>query len=140
MAQPTEFKIGDVNYRANPMDARRQLHIAMKFAGVFGAFSDSDNPLAGVAAGLASMKTDDVDFIINACLAVVERQDASGAAWSPVLAPNGLIMFDDLRNDLAALIQMVIPVIEANIVGFLSALPKDFVARILSRIPKPSTS
>jgi len=134
-----EFEIAGIRYRAKPMDARRQLHCAMKFAGVFVGFSDATNPVQGVGSALAGMNPDDTDFIINACLVLVEREVPGGAAWAPVMTPQGQIMFDDIRTDLAVMMQMVLPVLEANVQGFLSALPKGYLAGLMARLPSQSS-
>ena len=126
----TEFEIAGIKYRANPMDARRQFHVAMKLVGVMGDVSELGNPMRA----LSAMSLEDSDFVINACLAVVERQMPGEAGWGPIMTPTGIFMHEDLRTNLAALMQIVIPVIEANAAGFLSALPKGWFAGVVTRM------
>lgn len=123
-------------YRADAMDARRQLHVAMKFAGSLSAFTEGQGgPLQGFALAISRMSPDDADFICNACLILVKRQDPSSLVWADVMTPQGQFMFDDLRTDLAAMMQLVFPVLEANVKGFLSALPSDLTAKLKARFP-----
>lgn len=129
----SEFEISGIKYRTKAMDARRQFHVATKLAGVAAGFN-ADNPMGA----LAGLTPDDSDFVINECLRVVERQNEGATGWSDVMAPTGQIMFEDVRTSMAALLQLVIPVIRENVQAFLSELPKDFLPSLLAGIAKPS--
>lgn len=134
MTGVTEFEISGIKYRAEPMDARRALHVALKLVAVAGHIQNAENPLLAIAGALSSLSPDDTDFVVNECLRVVTREAPGGAAWSPIMTPQGVLMFDDLRTSLAALIQIVTPVLGANVQGFLSELPNDFIANLAKQI------
>lgn len=135
-----EFEVGGQKYRAGKMDARKQFHVARRIAGSIGS-GDIQSALMAV-----SGQSDEVfDYVIDACLSVVERNDTSGS-WSRVLsAPNQdgyrMIMFEDIRDNLGLLVQVVAPVVEANVKGFLSALPSGFLPEIIGKaVSAKSTS
>lgn len=136
MTGTAEFEIAGIKYRAKPMDARRQFHVAMKFLAVIGNIGEMNNPMTAIA----SLSDEATDYVLNSCLAVVERQAAGEAAWSPIMTPDGVFMFEDLRTSLGALVQIVVPVVEANVQGFLSALPEGWFAAVAARIMSSSSA
>lgn len=123
-------EIAGAKFRALPMDGRRQFHVATKLAAVAASFGDLGNPMKA----LAQLSPDDSDFVINECLRVVEREVPGAAAWAPIMTPQGLITDDDIRTSMATILQLVIPVIEANVQAFLSELPKGYLAALVVRL------
>lgn len=67
-----------------------------------------------LAEALAAMKEEDVDYVINACLAVCELKQ--GDAWQRVQAGNGRLMFDFI--DLPIMMELTMTVIKENLVPF----------------------
>ena len=80
------------------------------------------NLVAGpLAAAISELKQEDVDYILKTCLKAVERQQTNATGgipfWAPV-APAGAIMFEDLRYDLSAMLELVTHVIQENLGSF----------------------
>lgn len=129
------FKVGTHNYRTRAMDARMQFHIATKFLAMGSAFSAAADPAAAIGSALMALKPEDADFIFNACLAVIDREVAQDAGWSPVLI-DGQIAYDDVRTSLATLLQLVVPVVRSNATDFFAELPKDLIAKLITALPE----
>lgn len=117
-----EFEIGGNTYRSGKMDTFKQFHVSRRLVPILGnvavavggeaSFDDLVQPLMH---GIASMTDADCDFILEACLKVVQRQQ--GNAWSPVYAgTNQALMFDDI--DMSAMLQIAGKVIQDNLSGF----------------------
>lgn len=125
-----EFEVAGIKYRANKMDARKQFHVARRIAGSIGTGS-----VQSAITAIATQSDDVFDYVLDACLSVIERNDTD-ASWSRVVTktPEGeaVLMFPDL-NDLAVIMQLIIPVVEANVKGFLSALPSGFLGDLVGK-------
>lgn len=67
-----------------------------------------------LAEALAAMREEDVDYVINSCLAVCEIQQGNG--WQRVQAGNGRLMFDFI--ELPAMMELTMAVIRENLVPF----------------------
>lgn len=117
-----EFEIGGNTYRGGKMDTFKQFHVSRRLVPILGnvagavtgevSFEDLVQPLMH---GIASMTDADCDFILEACLKVVQRQQ--GNAWSPIYAgANQALMFDDI--DMSAMLQIASKVIQDNLSGF----------------------
>lgn len=148
----TTFEINGINYRANPMDARRQFHVTRRLARVMSAFmpimaatqaaQDGEKAAAAMDAlsevlnalvdGLADLSDADADYVINSCLAVTEREIDGKAGWAPIMA-NGVITFEDIRTSMAAMLQILYPVLKENIQTFLSEFPKDKLQGLVAK-------
>lgn len=63
---------------------------------------------------LASMPTEDVDFVLATCLGVVKRR--SGDGWAPVWVHGAGLAFVDIN--MIAMIRLVVEVIKENMGGF----------------------
>lgn len=115
-----EFQVEGLTYRTTgKLDARTQFHVARRLAPVLVAMGGEDM-IASVAIALGKMTDADADYVLDACLAKVQRQQ--GTAWASVAAPQGQIMFADM--DMGALAQMVMAVLkEANLPGFFPTSP-----------------
>lgn len=77
---------------------------------IFGAMAKIMRP---VAEALGSMKDEDVNFILNTCLAAVERKDGNG--WQRVMT-RGTLQYADI--DAAVMMQLTMRVIQENLGGF----------------------
>lgn len=118
----TEVEIAGHAYRIGTMDAMTQFHIARRLAPAVITLGDafSGNPLP-LADALAQMTDANSEYIINACLAVVERKSGGGngagaATWARLRAQNGRFMFDDI--DAMTMISITIAVIKDKLGNF----------------------
>ncbi|MDD3310951.1 phage tail assembly chaperone [Pseudodesulfovibrio sp.] len=114
-------------YRAGRMDARRQFHVVRRLAPIISGLTDlkslMGDPMAALgplADAIAEMKDADADYILDACLAVVERKQPAGG-WAKVMV-NGGLMFQDL--DMAAMLRLTWAVLQEDMQGFFDALPR----------------
>ena len=122
-----EFDVADQHYRSGRLDAFRQLHIARKLAPLIAKLSpQAANPdandffslMAPVIDGLAEMPEDDVNYITQRCLSVVQRQQ--GQQWAPVWNDTAKrLMFDDI--DAMQLLQISFQVISDQLGSFMRA-------------------
>lgn len=117
-----EFEIGGNTYRSGKMDTFKQFHVSRRLVPILGnvagavsgeaKFEDLVQPLMH---GIACMTDADCDFILEACLKVVQRQQ--GNAWSQIYAgANQALMFDDI--DMSVMLQIAGKVIQDNLSGF----------------------
>jgi len=117
-----EFEIGGNTYRSGKMDTFKQFHVSRRLVPILGnvagavsgeaSFEDLVQPLM---AGIAAMTDADCDFILEACLKVVQRQQ--GTNWAPIYAgTNQALMFDDI--DMSVMLQIAGKVIQDNLSGF----------------------
>lgn len=121
-----DFEIDGKNYRADPMDARKQFHVARRIAGSIGS-GDIQSALMSL-----SGQSDEVfDYVIDACLGVVRVEGESGA-WEKVIVGDQ-IMQPYIRESLSVMVQIVAKVTEANVKGFLSALPSGYLADMVGK-------
>jgi len=126
--QKTET-IHNIDYLIGKLSAFEQLHVARRLAPVlaelFTSFKatpeggeaglDALLELASVplAKTLAKMTNEDVDYVVNACLSVCQRQQAKG--WARVMV-NGVLMFADIELD--TLIALTSSVVQENLGRF----------------------
>lgn len=134
-----EFALGDKTYRAKSLDAFKQLHIARRLApvvnGLLDAWKSGGLPAQPTAdevwealpkmlepfgRAVSTLPDEDVDYVILTCLRAVSISQGGGAAWSPVVSPNGRLQFEDMP--LAEMLQIVWNVIGADLGNFSSAL------------------
>jgi hypothetical protein len=117
-----EFEISGNAYRSGKMDTFKQFHVSRRLVPAFGnvvggihgeaGFDDLIQPLMQA---IASMTDADCDFILDACLNVVRRQQKD--AWSPIYAgANQSLMFDDI--DMTVMLQIAGKVIQDNLSSF----------------------
>lgn len=130
----SELTIAGNAYRVGKLNALQQFHVTRRLgpmlvvAGISvemlrkGMKVEMDDMVAmagPVMELLAKMSDEDVDYCINTCLRVAQRQQ--GSAWAPMLAPDGKTpMFADL--DMPAMIRIVIEVLKHNLGNFLQGL------------------
>lgn len=134
--QTIEFEIGGQTYRAAKLDTFKQLHVSRKVGPVlpkllpvFLQFTKSAkdggpaDDLTAIAVAvepltqaLADMPDADFEYVVNTCLAVVQRSQMNN--WAPVYTAGAGLMFDDI--DLGATVQLVAKVIWHSLGPFLS--------------------
>lgn len=130
-----EFEIAGQRYRAEKLDAFKQLHVSrkiapiipkllpmfMKFAEQKGALRDDIAGMAEafepLAQALAEMPDADCEYVFNACLGVVMRNHQN--SWASIWT-GGSLMFDDI--DLGAMIQITAKVIWDSLGAFTRGL------------------
>lgn len=129
-----ETEIAGVKYRVGRLDARKQFHVARRLTPVMGALvaalKGGEGELSGenvlsalvpMSEAVATMADADADYVITTCLGACERESVvHGAGWSPVSAPNGRLMFDDIA--LPQMLQLVAAVIQENLAPFFPGL------------------
>lgn len=144
-----EREVGGVGYRIERLDAMKQFHVARRIAPVLPALvaalpsepppnpeaaAEGEAPkglpavtdeffaaLGPLTEAVAKMPDEDANFIISTCLGVCLRANKHGTGWSPVMAPNGRLMFQDI--ELPQMLQLTWAVIEENLGGFFAAMP-----------------
>ncbi|MGF6837066.1 hypothetical protein QF001_000933 [Paraburkholderia youngii] len=130
-----EFEVAGQRYRAEKLDAFKQLHVSRKIAPIvpkllpmFLKFAEQGDSmkadLAGMAEAfeplaqaLADMPDADCEYVFNACLAVVARNQ--GGNWASVWS-GGSLMFDDI--DIGAMVQIASKVIWDSLGPFIQGL------------------
>lgn len=136
-----EFTVGGHTYRAGKLDARRQFHVTRRLAPLLAEFMTPDvaaalkgpgqgadaaipeAQLAGmmtaVAERLGDLPDESLDYVINHCLLVVERQQATGG-WARVMLSGERLMFEDL--DMRGLLEITWKVLQDSLAGFFDGL------------------
>jgi len=116
-----EFEINGQQYRSGKLNARLQFHVARRLAPVLGGLAEAsknnDGDFAGflqpIADAIAGMSDADCDYVLDACLGVVQRQQ--GSSWVNIFV-NKAQMFDDI--DMGVMLQIASKVITENLGGF----------------------
>jgi hypothetical protein len=140
-----EFEVGGHKYRSGTMDARKQFHVMRRLATVLDALRDMpkkhkiealvDTPeadagdqdsllsaVAPLAKAIGSMSDEDVDYVFEACLGIVQRQD--GNAWQKVWnTQSKVVQYSDI--DMAAMLQITWHVLQGSFAAFFRALPQE---------------
>lgn len=140
-----EFDVGGFHYKAEKLDAFQQADVVVALAPVVSGLADTamavlkkggadwrgalstllDSKFAETAKpladALAKTTRDDRHFVLTTCLGRVFRQQ--NGAWAPVVAPSGVILFAEVRDDLPTMMQLVWKVIEHSLLNFSSAPP-----------------
>ena len=94
LAAPTEIQLGEHWYRLLPINARTQLHIVRRLAPLSGITAMSQGSVLHIARAISQMPEDDVNYVLDACLARIQRK--SGTDWASVLTAQGTLAFDDI--------------------------------------------
>lgn len=130
-----EFSVGGNQYSNTKMPVRQQFHVARRMMQALGPlakqFSEKPkepkegeaanlNAFAEIASAIGQMSDKDCDYILNACLATVQRKDNSGA-WQ-VLMVNNDFLYKDIS--LPEMLQIAGNVVMDNLAGFSAALPQ----------------
>ena len=137
-----EVEIDGNRYQIGRLDAKTQFHVARRVAPLLSALGQGAAALDGAAPdpegevsdgdmlkvfgplanALSAMDDAQCDYVINRCLSVVRRHN--GQQWTPVMAPNGALMFDaDHGFTMQVMMRLTIAVIQENIGGFFAAAP-----------------
>ena len=138
-----QFIIGSNTYNTGKLSAFTQLHISRRLAPCFGKLAalmgagvtptrdsageitgvdgDMDTIISPLMQAIHDMPDADVEFIINACLAVTERKQPGGG-FAPVFA-QGVPMYP---LPLPEMLGITYQVIKENMTDFFTALPSGF--------------
>lgn len=135
-----EFTFKKGTYKAGVLPAMRQLHVGRRLAPVLeqlllidrSAYKSAmagDSPVEGnwqqiigpLVHAVSCLPDEDVEYIINTCLEVVEMKQPGGS-WAPI-HKNGVIMFP---LDLPGMLLMTYHVIMENMAGFTEGLSSAF--------------
>jgi len=137
-----EFTIGQGQYRAGKLDARRQFHVARRIAPLVGQLQMLAPALAGknieemseaetarafeqalipFTEELSKMSDADCDYVLDACLSVVQRQQ-QGGGWQAIWNPRaGRMQFEDIN--VSEMMQIAGQVIMDSLGGFFATSP-----------------
>lgn len=130
-----EFALQDQQYRTSgKLDAFKQLHVVRRLAPLLGSLDSAREAdvFQALAVAMAGMADADVDFVLFACLALVQRKQ--GDSWVAVFMPaTKLMQFDDI--DMACMMQMIIRVLQENLASFFSG---GGVAKIMETVTTPA--
>ncbi|WP_186130116.1 phage tail assembly chaperone [Burkholderia gladioli] len=133
----TEKEVGGQRYQLGRMSAMQQFHVSRRIATVLPPLmrtyldiSASDVPLTKnlkllatsiepVMEALSQLKDEGAEYVVGACMRVVERQH--GAGWARVWSPTqNVCMFDDI--DMGAMLTLTGFVIMENLGPFIQGL------------------
>jgi hypothetical protein len=129
--------INGATYLIGRLNPRKSFHVARRLAPFLGAvmphlralfLPDEDGKppsvddfalrgaalVPGLAQVVAEMSNDDCDYILDACLAVVQIKQERN--WAPIMAPSGQMMFDTI--DMKSMLQITAEVIKYNLGEF----------------------
>ncbi len=123
----TTQEISGHEYRIGKLDAFEQLHVARKLGPAFSKLIEAfrKNPEAAESGDIfalateplmetfAEMSKEDVEYIVNTCIATCERKQDRGYAK---VAVNGNVMFQDIEVD--GLIGLTLAVVQENLGRF----------------------
>lgn len=142
-----EFTVSGHTYRAGKLDAKRQFHVTRRLAPLLSEFLTPDvikalrkadknidaaietlpesllgEILTKVAEKIGDLKDEPLDYVLNNCLAAVERQQAGGG-WAQVMARGDRLMFEDL--EMKDMLTITWEVLRHNLSGFFGGLPRS---------------
>lgn len=115
------FTVDGIEYRSGLMPARTQAHVLRRLAPILdpvfrimGSKSkgDPDDEAVGaLATGFGTLSDENMDYVFDKCLAVVERKN--GEAWARFTTPDGKsTMYEDV--DLSGQVQIISHVLREN--------------------------
>ncbi|MET3654091.1 phage tail assembly chaperone [Dyella japonica] len=116
-----DFEINGQQYRSGKLNARQQFHVARRLAPVLGGLATASQGktddfatfLQPIADAIAGMSDADCDYVLDTCLAIVQRQQ--GSSWANIFV-NKAQMFDDI--DMGVMLQIASKVITENLGSF----------------------
>ena len=143
MSEP--FEVAGFTYRAGKLDAIKQLHVVRRLSPLIGALQGLDlnaamamavTPeekavqaeatlalLGPITEAVAAMSDADTEYVLGACLGVVQREQEAGLGWASVWSVQAKKpMYDDIG--LVQMMTIVAKVLMQNLGDFTSALPR----------------
>jgi hypothetical protein len=128
-----EIEVAGNVYRIGKLSVMQQFHVARKLAPILGSMTDTlkeaakQNDQDGellmkvmepMANALAQMSFDDSEFVVNTCLATVERKDGQG--FQKIKAGS---QFQYADIDLGVMMRLTFAVIQENLGNFFRGPP-----------------
>jgi hypothetical protein len=114
----SEFEVDGQTYRSGKMSARTQFHVLRRMAPIVGplqamsASPGAAETLAALVEAIGSLSDEASDYIMDNCLAVVDRKQGE-TGWAKIKPAGGsAIMFADI--DLMAMLQIASHVLRDN--------------------------
>lgn len=124
LPMPFEFEIDKLKYRASPINARLQFHIARRLAplmvGVFAFREIGMQALPLTLDQLAKMPDADLDYVLDAGLASVSRLDGANLEPQPIFGRGGLRYADITMGQQ---MRILMKVVEPFLSDFFESLP-----------------
>lgn len=113
-----EFVIDGVEYRSKKMPARTQAHVLRRLAPIIdpvfrlmGSGNLREDAVGAFAQGFADLTDEQVDYVMDQCLSVVQRKQ--GESWANFMGSDGKTpIFQD--TDLTGHIQIIVNVLRDN--------------------------
>ena len=124
-----DFTVNGQEYRAGKISAREQFHIVRRLAPVLSeaapmAQKGGLEALPALANALAAMPDESADYVLFGLLRAVQRKEPQGMGWSAVCVGDS-VMFADVQDDMATMLQLAWHSLKHNLAGFFAALPSD---------------
>lgn len=138
------MKVNFDEYKFEKIDAISQFHIVRRIAPIIGEalavlsgsfikdgadksienvdFDKIAKDIGPILTALSKLPDADVEYVLFALLKVVQRKNAGGG-WSRITTDTNHFMFDDIKGNMAVMIQLSAKSFQANLSGFLNALP-----------------
>lgn len=114
-----QMEVNGIAYQIGKMNVFTQLHVSRRLAPAFIEAKVSDKPeLLVIAEAIAKMNDDDMNFIVNSCLAVCQRKEGEG--WQKVQSAPGTIQYQDIQLD--NVIKLCVETIKDNLGSFFNDL------------------
>lgn len=126
----TDLTIGEHTFILGKMPVRKQFHVARRLAPLFSSFVGQDGGIAGakrdlasmqvgpIADALSSMKDEDCDYVLDACLGVVKIMQNDRAM---PLMNGSRCMFEPIVT-LPMMLQISAEVVMQDLAGFMAGV------------------
>jgi len=126
-----EFTVGAFNYKSKRLSGLDQFDVLRVMLPVFATFGEAGRAKEGggdvisaampIAKAIAGMSRDDSRFVLQSCLATVQREQPGGTGWAPIWnVPANAPMFSDI-DDMAIMLQIAVQVLQDNFARFFPA-------------------
>ena len=129
-----QFNVGEHEYQAGKLDAKRQFHVVRRLLPCLAGFTEENisdaEAIKGFMNAVGGIEDEQLDYVIDNCLAVVECQD--GGAWAAITCPlpNGRRTMQYQDIGMAEMLTIVYHVIKHNLSGFFDVLPSDLTDKL----------
>ncbi|KPH79321.1 phage tail assembly chaperone [Bosea vaviloviae] len=135
MREPVEFNVGPYLYRSSPIDAMGQVHLMRRLAPILNALraaAEKGEPALAIdpaVNALSEMPDEVVAYVINSCMASIQRQKAGDTGWAKVWnGPAQKPLFDDITG--FELLSITANVIMAEVGPFYAGLASSLTAAV----------
>lgn len=153
----SQIEINGIQYRTMKMPPRDQFHVLRRVSPLLGSISGAARALLDgtknneeltaelvssigpLTETLASMKDEDLDYVMNVCMLKVERLDPSDNRWHPVYVQHGakaMVMYQDI--DMLTELRLVSEMIKENLSGFFAGLNAGSAFSFSAQVQAPA--